>query len=189
MVPPGFSTSCICRSAATGSGQICIELIANALSKVSFANGRRSTLPSCSSTRLHSTAAAFRAVACLNARDLARHRLFREQLNANTGSETNFQYSVARLNVQQFDNARSDRSIGPGHYDATELSQDAFRPTERAHRQALQRTGPPAHRLLHLQCVCTTETERRLHRRHAIPTSLIVAASPTRRSSQQRSRM
>jgi hypothetical protein len=40
MVPPGFSTSCICRSAATGSGQICIELIANALSKVSFANGR-----------------------------------------------------------------------------------------------------------------------------------------------------
>src|SRR5262249_25959130 len=144
MVPPGFSMTCICRSAATGSGQICIELIAN-----------------------------------------ARRGLFREQLNANTGSETNFQYSVARLNVQQFDNARSDRSIGPGHYDATELSQDAFRPTERAHRQALQRTGPPAHRLLHLQCVCTTETELRLHRRHAIPTSLIVAASPARRSSQQ----
>src|SRR5262249_26226792 len=104
----------------------------------------------------------------INARDLARRGLFREQLNANTRSETNFQYSVARLNVQQFDNAGSDRSIGPGHYDATELSQDAFRPTERAHRQALQRTRPPAYRLLHPQWVCTTETERRLHRRHAI---------------------
>jgi hypothetical protein len=102
----------------------------------------------------------------INARDLPRRGLFREQLNANAGSETNFQYSVAWLNIQQFYNARSDRSIGPGHYDATELPQDAFRPTERAHRQALQRTRPPAYRLLHPQCVCTTETERRLHRRH-----------------------
>jgi hypothetical protein len=99
-------------------------------------------------------------------------------LNANTGSETDFQYSVARLNVQQFDNARSDRSIGPGHYDATELPQDPLRPTERAHRQALQRTRPPAYPLLDPQCVCTTETARRIHRRHAIPTSLIVAAAP-----------
>src|SRR5262249_4898834 len=113
MVPPGFSMTCICRSAATGSGQICIELIAN-----------------------------------------ARRGLSREQLNANTGSETDFQYSVARLNIQQFDNARSDRSIGPGHYEATELPQDPLRATERAHRQALQRTRPPAHPLLHPQCVC-----------------------------------
>jgi hypothetical protein len=120
----------------------------------------------------------------INARDLPRRGLFREQLNANAGSETNFQYSVAWLNIQQFYNARSDRSIGPGHYDATELPQDAFRPTERAHRQALQRTRPPAYRLLHPQRVCTTKTERRLHSRHAIPTSLIVAAAPGRRSSQ-----
>jgi len=84
----------------------------------------------------------------------------------------------ARLNIQQFDNARSDRSIGPRHYDATELPEDPLRPTERAHRQALQRARPPAYPLLHPHCVCTTEIARRIHRRHAIPTALTVAAAP-----------
>jgi hypothetical protein len=100
-------------------------LIANALSNVLSSKGMASTEPKRSSIRPLSTAAALRAVACriISGEQsmpvtFARRQLGGNQLDGNTRSVPNFQNSVIRVNIQQFDHLYGYLSVRPRHDDA-----------------------------------------------------------------------
>src|SRR5262249_56044141 len=58
-----------------------------------------------------------------------------QQLNGDTGPETDLQDLVVRSNVEQLDDLRCGISIHARHDDPTQPSQDALRTAEHAHQE------------------------------------------------------